>query len=272
MTYIDAAPVDLHVSYRDLYLQLVAEQYSHTGSLELAQIELGVERDRWSVEQVVVELRRLARSSPARQDWLESLAMDLERGHPAAVLAGETKVTRLPSPLPTLPAPFLVLAGSASTSPLPTPTAGPLAGQGGQEPVASEVVTPVAEALPVAAPGTNGFRWPAEGRLTQGYGWWHPGIDIAAYTGAPIYAARGGLVSFAAWSTIGYGKLITLTHADGYSTYYAHLNTLFVSAGQQVEAGQLIAAMGSTGNSTGPHLHFEIRSANVPLDPKTLLP
>jgi murein DD-endopeptidase MepM/ murein hydrolase activator NlpD len=272
VAYVDAAPVDLHVSYRDLYLQLVAEQYSHTRSLELARAELGVERERWSAEQIAVELRRLAHSSPAKQDVLEALAMDLERGYPAAILASETKVTKLSSPLPALLAPALVLAGAASTSPLPTPTAEPLAGQGGQEPVVSEVITPTAEALPVEAPGTPGFRWPAEGRLTQGYGWWHPGIDIAAYTGAPIYAADSGVVSFAGWSTIGYGYLVTITHANGYTTYYAHLYALYVSAGQHVEAGQLIAAMGSTGNSSGPHLHFEIRSNNVPLDPKTLLP
>lgn len=268
VTYTDAAPVDLHASYRDLYLQLVAEQYSHTRSLELARAELGVDRDRWAAKQIATELRRLAQSSSlASQGLLESLATDLEQGYPTAILASKTSVAK---PSSTLSAPIFVLANAAGASPLPTPTA--IAGQGGQEPVASEVITPVAEVLPAEASGTSGFRWPVEGRLTQSYGWWHPGIDLAAYTGAPIYAADSGMVSFAGWSPIGYGYLITLTHANGYTTYYAHLSALYVSAGQQVEAGQLIAAMGSTGRSSGPHLHFEIRSANVPLDPKLLLP
>lgn len=122
------------------------------------------------------------------------------------------------------------------------------------------------------ARGTGTFQWPAAGTITQNWGGRHSGIDIAAYTGAPIYAADSGVVSFAGWSDIGYGNLIIIDHANGMTTYYAHLSKFSSSVGQAVARGQLIAAMGSTGNSSGPHLHFEIRSGGVPLNPRPYLP
>ncbi|NJK33748.1 MAG: peptidoglycan DD-metalloendopeptidase family protein [Oscillatoriales cyanobacterium SM2_2_1] len=110
---------------------------------------------------------------------------------------------------------------------------------------------------------STGFIWPADGVFTSGFGWrWgrvHQGIDIAAPVGTPIWAAASGEVVFAGWNDGGYGNMVDIRHSDGTVTRYAHLHAVHVSEGQQVSQGQVIAAMGSTGFSTGPHLHFEIR-------------
>lgn len=104
---------------------------------------------------------------------------------------------------------------------------------------------------------------PTKGVITSRFGYrrtsFHTGLDIANSTGTQIKAAADGTVSFAGTTTSGYGKYIVINHGNGIETYYAHCSQLFVSAGQTVSAGQHIAAMGSTGNSTGPHLHFEVR-------------
>lgn len=94
----------------------------------------------------------------------------------------------------------------------------------------------------------------------------HSGQDISAPLGTKIYASRAGTVSFADWSN-GYGKLIKINHGDGYETRYAHQSAFAVKAGQQVSAGQLIGYVGSTGLSTGPHLHFEVRRNGTALNP-----
>jgi murein DD-endopeptidase MepM/ murein hydrolase activator NlpD len=111
----------------------------------------------------------------------------------------------------------------------------------------------------------NGLIWPARGVLTSGYGprWgrMHKGVDIAAPTGTPIYAAAPGVVVYARWNSGGYGNLVDIRHADGSMTRYAHNSRIFVQEGQVVEQGQHISAMGSTGFSTGPHLHFEVHPA-----------
>jgi murein DD-endopeptidase MepM/ murein hydrolase activator NlpD len=121
--------------------------------------------------------------------------------------------------------------------------------------------------LPLAAQASGNFRWPASGALTQGYWYGHRAIDIGASVGAAIRAADSGFVSFAGWTDIGYGYLIVIDHQNGYQTYYAHLSDIFVREGEVVEAAQVIGAMGSTGNSTGPHLHFEIRYDYYPTNP-----
>ena len=111
-------------------------------------------------------------------------------------------------------------------------------------------------------PQLSGFIWPAKGTLTSGYGWrWgrmHRGIDVANSVGTPIIAAADGKVVFSGWSSGGYGYLVELAHTDGSKTRYAHNSTLLVKKGQSVRQGTAIARMGSTGRSTGPHLHFEI--------------
>lgn len=123
----------------------------------------------------------------------------------------------------------------------------------------------------VNAPQSNGT-WikPTNGRLTSPYGWrnlgagpeFHYGVDLANATGTPIWAASDGVVSYAA-PLSSYGNVVILTHSiDGqiYTTVYAHLSAFNVSVGQEVTQGQQIAAMGSTGRSTGPHLHFEVHN------------
>lgn len=123
----------------------------------------------------------------------------------------------------------------------------------------------VGEYLPTVGSQFNGYIWPAQGVLTSGYGWrWgrmHNGIDIGAPTGTPIVAAAPGVVTYARWNSGGYGNLVEVTHPDGSLTLYAHNNRILVEEGDQVEQGQHIADMGSTGFSTGPHLHFELHSA-----------
>jgi murein DD-endopeptidase MepM/ murein hydrolase activator NlpD len=123
----------------------------------------------------------------------------------------------------------------------------------------------------------NGYIWPAKGVLTSGYGWrWgrmHKGIDIAAPIGTPIVAAAPGVVVSAGWNSGGYGNLVELQHPDGSVTLYAHNNRILVRRGQEVAQGQQISEMGSTGRSTGPHLHFEVHpNGRGAVNPIALLP
>ena len=98
----------------------------------------------------------------------------------------------------------------------------------------------------------------------------HTGLDIATTTGTPINAAASGTVTFSGWKG-SYGYLLVVTHSNGVQTYYGHCQKLYVSTGQTVSQGQTIAAVGSTGNSTGPHLHFEIRVNGVAYNPQNYL-
>lgn len=116
--------------------------------------------------------------------------------------------------------------------------------------------------------GTGGFIWPVSARrITQYYWYGHAGIDIALGEGSSVVASDSGVVSYAAWNHSGYGNLVVINHCNGYETYYAHLSSIGVYAGQAVSQGQYIAASGNTGRSSGPHLHFEIRLYNGQLDP-----
>ncbi len=118
--------------------------------------------------------------------------------------------------------------------------------------------------------GTGTFQRPVQGRISSRFGMrWgrmHNGIDVAANTGTPIYAADGGKVVFAGWLGA-YGYLVRIHHDNEYETYYAHCSQILVKNGQRVAKGEIIARVGSTGRSTGPHLHFEIRKNNTPQNP-----
>lgn len=113
-------------------------------------------------------------------------------------------------------------------------------------------------------------------RLTSGFGAWRPaanggsrahaGVDLAAPTGTPVAASMPGRVSSAGWAS-GYGMLVVVQHANGVETRYAHLSNIRVSAGQMVRQGETVGLVGSTGRSTGPHLHYEIRQNGRPLNP-----
>jgi hypothetical protein len=126
--------------------------------------------------------------------------------------------------------------------------------------------------------GTGVFSWPASGRLTDRFGFktlsgrWHNGLDISSGAGSPVYAADSGFVTFAGWTNGGYGNLVVIDHRNGYETRYAHLQTFYVTAGQSVAKGAQIAVIGSTGNSTGPHLHFEVWQKGVRKNPELYLP
>lgn len=143
---------------------------------------------------------------------------------------------------------------------------------GGEKPYVARTITSYGGPVPEGAQGSGLFQWPVLGYISQNYWYAHRAIDIAAPTGTAVRAADGGYVSFAGWTDIGYGYLVVVDHANGFSSYYAHLSTFYVVAGQAVERGQVFAAVGSTGRSTGPHAHFEIRYGGVPQNPRAYLP
>lgn len=131
-----------------------------------------------------------------------------------------------------------------------------------------------------SAPPAPEVVWPASGALT---GWFgerrgghrHPGIDVDNDTGAPVVAAAAGKVLVAGPAPpgyAGYGTVVLIAHGDGLTSIYAHLSKVTVRSGQQVTPGQLIGAVGTTGNVTGSHLHFELRRQGVAVDPKAWLP
>lgn len=134
--------------------------------------------------------------------------------------------------------------------------------------IAQAVLTP--DAGSVAATGS--FVWPASGGITQGYKFYHKAIDIANSGGGPILASDSGVVIGAGWlDGYGYGNRVMVDHGNGYVTLYAHLSSVQVVQGQRVNRGDVLGQMGSTGRSTGTHLHFEIRQNGVLLNPLSFL-
>lgn len=137
-------------------------------------------------------------------------------------------------------------------------------------------VKPHSPAVRLPSPSATGsaFAWPAAGRITSAFGprWgaFHAGLDLGVNTGTSVKAASGGTVTFSG-NGGGYGLLVKISHANGYETRYAHNSKLLVKAGDKVTTGQVIALSGNTGNSTGPHLHFEVRKAGVALNPVNYL-
>jgi len=114
--------------------------------------------------------------------------------------------------------------------------------------------------------------WPVAGRITQKFWSGHHAIDIGAPLGTPIYATGSGYVAVAGWSDVGYGRMVIIEHGNGFQTLYAHMQVFYVKEGQWVDKGQQIGEVGSTGNSTGPHLHFEIVLKGVRRNPLIYLP
>ncbi len=160
---------------------------------------------------------------------------------------------------------------AARSSPSPAPPVPPV-------PPVPSAQQPDAQALPApgSAPGIGGFVMPVQGSFSSGFGprvdpltgvqGFHPGQDIAAPTGTPIVAATSGEVAYAGWEQ-GYGNFTCIDRGDGLATCYGHQSAILVSVGQSVQAGQLIGRVGTTGWSTGPHLHFEVRLDGTPVDP-----
>ncbi len=140
---------------------------------------------------------------------------------------------------------------------------------------ATSALTQLADDSPIQQtpiPASN-FIWPTQGFISQGFRkYQHEGIDIAGASGTPIIAAASGTVVKAGWDNWGLGNAITIKHLDGSTTVYGHNRRLLVSKGQQVIQGQIIAEMGSTGNSTAPHLHFEVHpNGRIAVDPLRVL-
>ncbi len=138
-------------------------------------------------------------------------------------------------------------------------------------------LAPADSYLPNSPARFNGYIWPAEGVLTSGYGsrWgrMHRGIDIAAPVGTPIMAAAPGVIITAGWNDGGYGNLVEIQHPDGSVTLYAHNDRVLVREGQEVAQGEQVSEMGTTGFSTGPHLHFEIHpTGQGAVNPIAMLP
>jgi len=133
---------------------------------------------------------------------------------------------------------------------------------------------------PKVSSSSRNYRWPVAGKINSPFGWrrhpvtrrrdFHTGIDIKASRGSRIHAARAGRVEYSGWMG-GYGKVVVIDHGDGHSTLYAHCNALSVRKGQSITQGQAIATVGTTGRTTGPHLHFEIRRGKSPVNPLGLL-
>lgn len=115
------------------------------------------------------------------------------------------------------------------------------------------------------------FAWPTQGVITQYYSWYHPGVDIANRAAPNVLAADSGTVITSGWSNVGYGNHVIIDHGNGYRTLYAHMQKLYVVAGQTVNRGDALGQMGSTGRSTGTHLHFEVRLNGAHLNPLSVL-
>jgi murein DD-endopeptidase MepM/ murein hydrolase activator NlpD len=134
----------------------------------------------------------------------------------------------------------------------------------------AQIAAAESSAPSTAAPSKAGLIWPVDGPVTSGFGMrWgrmHTGIDIAVPTGTPVHASAAGTVVYAGWMS-GYGFLVAIDHGGGLATAYAHNSSLLVKVGEHVTQGQVISLSGSTGHSTGPHVHFEVRINGVPVDP-----
>ena len=123
--------------------------------------------------------------------------------------------------------------------------------------------------------------WPVEGRLLSGFatrtdpfsgeGAFHKGVDIGAPTGTPVHSAADGIVVTAEFVAGGYGRLVVVDHGSGVQTYYAHLSKILVHAGQELHRGDIVGQVGSSGRTTAPHLHYEVRVGGVPRNPHMYL-
>jgi murein DD-endopeptidase MepM/ murein hydrolase activator NlpD len=210
---------------------------------------------------------QLFSSAPAQPVEIANteLAVNLEFRNRVEAAEAPTAVLTAARPVQSAPAATPDLLAAAPLSPdVYQPSSPSQAGQ---------MVSPEMPLLPASdeylpdAPGRfNGYIWPTTGVLTSGYGrrWgrMHRGVDVAGPVGTPIMAAAPGVVERAGWNSGGYGYLVEVRHPDGSMTRYAHNSRILVRAGQEVDQGQQISEMGSTGYSTGPHLHFEIHIPN----------
>jgi murein DD-endopeptidase MepM/ murein hydrolase activator NlpD len=196
-----------------------------------------------------------------------------------------------PTDPPTTPTAIPTVRAAATSTPRPrpsttsTPTGRPTTMAAAAQPTAQSTPTRRATSTPptvaraAAEPAGSArtdrpsFAWPVNGALSQHFGTnGHEGIDVAAPQGAIIRAAAAGRVTVAAKLSYGYGWRIKIDHGGGYTTLYAHLSSFAVAEGDRVGRGQVIGAVGRTGQATGPHLHFEVLLNGHPVDPLKQLP
>ncbi len=228
---------------RDEQRLLLAEAQEVRSSRALAAASSAEEADRLAQQETVLESESLELAALARRASRAAAASrSTASASDSAALAGASRRETGGSPEPAAPAPAVA---SAPISSAPQPAA------------------------------SGGWQWPASGSVTSEYGrrWgrMHEGVDIGAPSGTPINAARSGQVVFAG-SQGGYGNLVLVDHGGGVVTAYAHQSRIIVSPGQSVSGGQQLGAVGSTGNSTGPHLHFEVRVGGAARNPRGYLP
>jgi murein DD-endopeptidase MepM/ murein hydrolase activator NlpD len=157
------------------------------------------------------------------------------------------------TPVPTLTT-TLVPSLTATLTPTPWPTLPPV----------THIIPTPTRSLENCAPAGM----PLSGPLTQRFHYRHIGIDIGVPIGTPVLTTHSGRVTYAGWSTLGYGNLVVVENGR-FITYYGHFDAVYVTVGQWVDSGTVLGLSGNTGNSTGPHLHYETRIDNVPVDPLT---
>jgi murein DD-endopeptidase MepM/ murein hydrolase activator NlpD len=144
---------------------------------------------------------------------------------------------------------------------------------GGTKPYVPRTVVAYSGPIPGdASHGTGVFGWPTAGQITQGYWDRHRALDVGAWQGAPVLAADSGYVVAAGWDDSGYGRMVVIDHGNGFQTLYAHMQVYYVEVGDSVAKGEQIGEVGSTGNSSGPHLHFEVRQNGIQRNPFGFLP
>ncbi len=175
----------------------------------------------------------------------------------------------VPPPAPTAPGPILAAAPAPEPAPAPPSQVAPPEVQ----PTAPPPAAPPPPPAPAPAPASR-FIWPFVGNITTYFSGGHPAIDIDGYGrhGAPVVASAGGQVVWAAGDNSGYGLYVIIQHPDGSRTLYAHLSSIGVSVGQEVWQGETLGGVGSTGYSTGTHLHFVLYINGAPVNPLNYLP
>jgi murein DD-endopeptidase MepM/ murein hydrolase activator NlpD len=180
-----------------------------------------------------------------------------------------------PAQTPELPSPTPEAAATAVPTAAPT-ASGVLPPDILRDPAKADITAanPACADLRDMPQATGAFLWPSPYQALSGgdFREGHPGFDLATPLGSPVHAADTGLVVFAGWSGLGYGNTVLIDHGNGYQTLYAHLSQVSIYCGARVEKGKLVGLSGDTGNSTGPHLHFEVRVPGGYINPLRVLP
>ncbi len=202
-------------------------------------------------------------------DTLESIASQYKVTVDAIVVDGAQWNNLLEGRLPPAGGTLIVPGGQREFKGWELPRAARVNASGGAAPALG-----LCASVSGGLQGSGTFMWPANNHWVSGYNYsaWHSGLDLAGRLGDPVLAADSGFVVYAGWSNVGYGNLIVIDHANGWQTWYGHLSFISVTCGQDVWKGSTIGAVGSTGNSSGPHLHFETRDQGDLPNPFNVLP